>query len=258
MRRNTSINNSRGFSLIELCIALGILVILTSSITPVFIKRIQVKAGEKTALEMSVIQQAALAYYVANNAWPANIPDLQNAGYLNPAWVANNPWQNVYTISSTSSAFTVSTVVPREWTNLVGRDLPTSSISGTTVGSAVPAPGSAPDESLPAGAIIMWSGTLSSIPANWQLCDGTNGTPDLRGRFVMGVSTGENPGATGGATTHTHTGSTSSSSHSIWIDDNSGGSDYWGAPNYHTHTISLNSSSHLPPYFKLAYIMKIQ
>ena len=128
MRRNTSINNSRGFSLIELCIALGILVILTSSITPVFIKRIQVKAGEKTALEMSVIQQAALAYYVANNAWPANIPDLQNAGYLNPAWVANNPWQNVYTISSTSSAFTVSTVVPREWINLVGRDLDRKSV----------------------------------------------------------------------------------------------------------------------------------
>ena len=118
MRKNTSTSNKKGFSLIELCIALGVLVILTSSITPVFIKRIQVKAGEKTALEMSVIQQAALAYYVANNAWPANIPALQNAGYLNPAWVANNPWQNVYTISSTSSAFTVSTVVPREWQTL--------------------------------------------------------------------------------------------------------------------------------------------
>ena len=53
MRKNTSTSN-KGFSLIELCIALGVLVILTSAITPVFIKRIQVKAGEKTALEMSV------------------------------------------------------------------------------------------------------------------------------------------------------------------------------------------------------------
>jgi len=258
MRKNTSINNKGGFSLIELCIALGVLVILTSSITPVFIKRIQIKAGEKTALEMSTIEQAALSYYATNNAWPASIQALQSSGYLNPSWSASNPWQNAYTVSSNTSAFTVSTTVPQEWTILVARDLPTSSVSGVVVGSSVPAPGIAPDDSLPVGSIIMWSGTLNLIPEDWQLCDGTNGTPDLRGRFVMGVSSGENPGATGGATTHTHTGSTSSSSHSIWIDDNSGGSDYWGAPNYHTHTISLNSSSHLPPYFKLAYIMKIQ
>ncbi len=253
MRRNTSINNSRGFSLIELCIALGILVILTSSITPVFIKRIQVKAGEKTALEMSVIQQAALAYYAANN-----------------------PWQNAYTISSTSSAFTVSTVVPREWTSLVARDLPTSSISGTTVGSAVPAPGSAPDESLPAGSIIMWSGTLNSIPANWQLCDGTNGTPDLRGRFVMGVSTGENPGATGGSSTHTHPAgnhthpvniSSTQGSQSHWNGwQNGDGGWFWGQGNDHTHNVigttgqpsgDTGSASSLPPYYKLAYIMKM-
>ena len=52
---------------------------------------------------------------------------------------------------------------------------------------------------LPKGAIMMWSGTLESIPPGWQLCDGTNGTPDLRDRFVLGVSEGENPGATGGS-----------------------------------------------------------
>jgi microcystin-dependent protein len=52
---------------------------------------------------------------------------------------------------------------------------------------------------LPKGAIMLWAGTLASIPAGWQLCDGTNGTPDLRDRFVLGVSTGENPGATGGS-----------------------------------------------------------
>ena len=136
MRKNIYTSNRKGFSLIELCIALGVLVILTSSITPVFIKRIQVKAGEKTALEMSVIQQAALSYYTANNAWPASIQALQSAGYLNPSWSANNPWQNVYTISFNASAFTVSTTVPQEWTNLVARDLPTSSISGAIVGSS--------------------------------------------------------------------------------------------------------------------------
>lgn len=31
----------------------------------------------------------------------------------------------------------------------------------------------------------MWSGTIATIPSNYQLCDGTNGTPDLRSRFVI-------------------------------------------------------------------------
>lgn len=38
--------------------------------------------------------------------------------------------------------------------------------------------------SVPRGGIIMWSGTV--VPEGWRLCDGSNGTPDLRGRFVVG------------------------------------------------------------------------
>lgn len=34
------------------------------------------------------------------------------------------------------------------------------------------------------GMIVMWSGT--EVPAEWALCDGQNGTPDLRGRFIVG------------------------------------------------------------------------
>jgi microcystin-dependent protein len=52
---------------------------------------------------------------------------------------------------------------------------------------------------VPAGTIVMWSGTLASIPVGWGLCDGSQGTPDLRDRFVLSVDTGEDPGATGGA-----------------------------------------------------------
>ena len=58
--------------------------------------------------------------------------------------------------------------------------------------------------SLPAGLIVMWSGTLANIPSGWNLCDGTLGTPDLRDRFIKGPAAAENPGATGGASTHTH------------------------------------------------------
>jgi hypothetical protein len=41
------------------------------------------------------------------------------------------------------------------------------------------------DTSIPIGGIIMWSGSSSSLPTNWKFCNGANGTPDLRGRFVM-------------------------------------------------------------------------
>ena len=39
---------------------------------------------------------------------------------------------------------------------------------------------------VPSGAILMWSGSSDLIPDGWLLCDGTNGTPDLRNRFVVG------------------------------------------------------------------------
>lgn len=41
---------------------------------------------------------------------------------------------------------------------------------------------------VPAGGIIMWSGDVNSIPAGWALCDGTQNTPNLRGRFIVGYS----------------------------------------------------------------------
>ena len=52
---------------------------------------------------------------------------------------------------------------------------------------------------LPVGMIIMWGGVLASIPAGWQLCDGTNSTPDLRGAFPRGAGGDIDPGDTGGA-----------------------------------------------------------
>ncbi len=35
--------------------------------------------------------------------------------------------------------------------------------------------------------IVLWSGAVVDIPAGWALCDGNNGTPDLRDRFVIGA-----------------------------------------------------------------------
>lgn len=49
------------------------------------------------------------------------------------------------------------------------------------------------------GSIVMWSSLSALIPEGWSLCDGSNGTPDLRDRFVLGVNEGEDPGEIAGA-----------------------------------------------------------
>lgn len=73
------------------------------------------------------------------------------------------------------------------------------------------------DRGVPYGAIVMWGGDLGDIPESWALCDGDNGTPDLRDRFVVaaggdfdahdigGTSSEEVVGETGVAGSHTHT-----------------------------------------------------
>jgi microcystin-dependent protein len=50
---------------------------------------------------------------------------------------------------------------------------------------------------VPKGTIVMWNG--SSAPSGWALCNGTNGTPDLRDRFIVGAGNIYGVGATGGA-----------------------------------------------------------
>jgi len=40
---------------------------------------------------------------------------------------------------------------------------------------------------VPSGAILMWSGTIATIPSGWYLCDGTNGTPNLTNKFIIGA-----------------------------------------------------------------------
>jgi microcystin-dependent protein len=51
----------------------------------------------------------------------------------------------------------------------------------------------------------MWSGSTASVPSGWALCDGTNGTPDLRDRFIVGAGNSYAPGAVGGANSVTLT-----------------------------------------------------
>lgn len=57
---------------------------------------------------------------------------------------------------------------------------------------------------IPRGVIVMWSGSLATIPSGWALCDGTNGTPDLRDRFIFAAGGGSAPGDTGGTAMFLH------------------------------------------------------
>ena len=68
---------------------------------------------------------------------------------------------------------------------------------------------------LPYGSIIMWYGNTTNVPSGWSLCDGSNGTPNLRNRFVVGAD-GETVASTASTTVsggQTVTGGDASSSH---------------------------------------------
>ena len=75
---------------------------------------------------------------------------------------------------------------------------------------------------IPSGVINMWAGDDLLVPTGWNLCDGTNGTPDLRDRFVLG-----SPDGTRGAEGTTHLGTSQSA----------GGHSHGGATNSHALTI---------------------
>jgi len=167
----------------------------------------------------------------------------------------------------------------------------------------------------PLGGIIMWSGSVDSVPAGWALCNGqtvnTRTTPDLRGRFVVGAGTGavgltsRDPNARGGNETttltvgqlpvHNHnvTGTTTSNGEHNHVygdifysegggtvavtskkgsgdsdNDNSGWEISRNTANAgnHAHTFNVTSGnagsgesfSNLPPFYALAFIMRVQ
>lgn len=123
---------------------------------------------------------------------------------------------------------------------------------------------------VPAGAIIMWSGTTSNIPTGWALCDGQNGTPDLRDRFIVGAGPGYAVGATGGEATHKLT-ETEMPSHGHDIEKDSAGTyaQSWNVPitgtdwyfgGTHMRTLSAGGDmphENRPPYFALCFVMKV-
>ena len=145
------------------------------------------------------------------------------------------------------------------------------------------------------GMIIMWSGTIATIPSGWLLCNGSSGTPDLRNRFIIGAFSDDSgtakttitgtPSQTGGTkdaivVSHTHTGTSTVTDpghlHTYGVGNTvsyaggGNGSRDQAANPLNTSSaftgitvatsISTEGSSgtnqNLPPYYALAYIMK--
>jgi len=135
--------------------------------------------------------------------------------------------------------------------------------------------------------IVLYFGVTTDIPSGFQLCDGTNGTPDLRNRFIIGAGDIYNINDTGGSAdaivvSHNHTVTTNSSgahTHTIPTEtaNNPGGSVAFRRVNNatstveitttasdfeHSHTVSVDNAGesgtgkNLPPYYGLLYLIK--
>ena len=161
-----------------------------------------------------------------------------------------------------------------------------TSSSGTTLitldnlyGILQNAPASAP--AVPSGCILIWSGSTGSIPSGWLLCNGSNGTPDLRNSFILGAGNTYAVGATGGSAdsivvAHTHTitdpGHTHGGSYLSGTPASSGFGPTTTTPAQYSNPVSIptattgitgtnssgtsGSGANMPPYYALAFIMK--
>ncbi|CAB4123332.1 hypothetical protein UFOVP42_31 [uncultured Caudovirales phage] len=142
---------------------------------------------------------------------------------------------------------------------------------------------------LPTGVILLWSGSIGAIPSGYLLCNGTNGTPDLRNSFIVGAGNTYAVAQTGGSAdsvviAHTHTAtSTSTVTDPGHVHDatgtvllGGGGSGFnWdnglgaaravlsavtgisvATSTTNTSTGVSGTDKNLPPYYALAYIMK--
>jgi hypothetical protein len=144
--------------------------------------------------------------------------------------------------------------------------------------------------SIPSGIITMWSGTIATIPSGWFLCNGSNSTPDLRNRFIIGAFQDTSSVAyttitgtdtqTGGSkdaivVSHTHTLTDPGHNHSVTVGNQGGvngsvsGGGSIAVPGNTTFTTttattgitvatagSSGTNANLVPYYALAFIMK--
>ena len=178
---------------------------------------------------------------------------------------------------------TISQLTPRQPT---GAALVPYSENGTTYSASVTQVVSLAS-SIPSGGIILWSGAANAIPSGWLLCNGTNGTPNLIDKFVLGAGTSTPAvGTTGGSkdavvVSHTHPATDSGHTHAmIGVSTSRGkqtgllgvldsslfvsttnanrGNSQSGAANITVTAVGQSgTNANMPPYYALCYIMKV-
>ena len=212
-------------------------------------------------------------------------------------------FNNLETLSSSANTYTDSILHAERYydksecnaryftsaTDGTGSGLIAATLSGWTAQSII-------DSGIPSGCIGMWSSTKGTIPAGWLLCDGTNITPNLQDRFVVGAGGNYTCNSVGGADLVTVTGSVTIGGHALsaaetplhthgtltdyWATGWTYGSsrnnveysatsvnvnatsytDYAGSGTSHGHTATFAGTSNQdkrPPFYALCYIRKI-
>tara|TARA_B100000963_G_C22639257_1_gene679458 strand:+ start:279 stop:3875 length:3597 start_codon:yes stop_codon:yes gene_type:complete len=162
---------------------------------------------------------------------PTNVSSFTNdAGYLTSIGTVNIEDLNNVSTSSPSSG-QVLKWNGSEWAPAADTNYPTGGIGGLTdvnFGGGSPSTNdilqyngtnwvnTTISSGVPSGTIVMYNG--SSAPSGWALCNGSNGTPDLRDKFIVGSGSSYNSGSTGGSAdavivSHTHNANATSSTH---------------------------------------------
>jgi hypothetical protein len=121
------------------------------------------------------------------------------------------------------------------------------------------------DTKFPTGIICMWSGTIATIPTGWYLCNGSNGTPDLRNRFIIAADADDSGIAkstiTGSALQTHDTGLIPAHTHTVAMSVGGGSPNQSALPTGVNDT-TITSSSYgtgtkvIAVFYALAYIMK--
>jgi hypothetical protein len=184
-----------------------------------------------------------------NAAWTANaivqeveIGQLRaNSTAINTAWTANATSQQIQINSLISGAYSNANTSAYLATNSGQITAPTQAYntSNTTVATTAFV-----QSVFPRGMIMMWNSTAASIPTGFQLCNGTNGTPDLRGQFIVGAGDSYTAGSTGGSATQSlSTGNLPGHTHTF-SGTGSGITDPAGA-HAHTATTSITDPGHV-------------
>jgi len=103
--------------------------------------------------------------------------------------------------------------------------------------------------------ITAFAGSIGNIPPGWFLCNGANGTPDLRDKFIVGAGSSFSVGDEGGETTHLHDFTGTGHIHVMGsAEDINTGADKNDEVDSGQGNGTTEAVANLPKYYALAYI----